>query len=135
MHGACVGHAAGFAPTAAPPLAPTLACQERDHARALAALDADLASRARQLLAATRDNTAALAAVSDVARSQAAMEAAVQGTRAGLFEDQLAARRAALAERHALVATVNERAAALRAVRARIDTLRRKDGALYAAAG
>lgn len=117
-----------------PPALPRPRCpQERAHARELAALKADLEARTRELLAHSRDNTGALNAVSDLTRSQQALETAVLRHRAGLFDDQLAARRATLAERHTLVTTVNERAATLQALCARVDALRRKDTVLYAA--
>lgn len=111
------------------PLSPL---QERTQARELAAVEAEAAARVRELLAHTRDNTDALNAVSGLTRSQRGLEAEVLSHKSGLFEDQLAARRAALGERHALVTVVNERAAALTALRSKLATLRRKDSVLYA---
>lgn len=88
------------------------------------------AARSRELLVVTRANTAALNAVSDLTAAQRAAEAALAAQRSGVFSDGLDARRAALAERHALVEGVNQRASTLQQLHARIAMLRRKDGVL-----
>jgi hypothetical protein len=106
--------------------------QERAHAQQLAAMEAAAAAATRDLLALTRANTAALDAVGGLTRGQRALEAEVLAHRPALFGDPLEARRAAAAERHALVGGVNARAAAMQELRGRVEALRRKDSVLYA---
>ncbi|KAI8470236.1 MAG: hypothetical protein J3K34DRAFT_459006 [Monoraphidium minutum] len=111
---------------AADDLRVSLKQQEHAQARDLAELEAVAAARTRELLVLTRDNTAALNTVSDLTRSQRGLEAEVLSHKAGLFEDQLHSRRAAVAKRDALVTAVTANAATLTQLRATKDALRRK---------
>ena len=90
-----------------------------------------MAARARELLALTRDNTEALNTVTELTQSQRGLEAEVLSHKAGLFDDQLQTRRAAVAERDALVAAVTANAGLLQQLRATQDALRRKTTLLY----
>lgn len=56
-----------------------------------------------------------------------AKEAEVVKRKPEIFEDSLSERRAALARRHTLLTTVNERAASLRALQTKVDAFKRKD--------
>lgn len=79
----------------------------------------------------TRDNTGALNTVSELTRSQRGLEAEVLSHKAGLFDDQLQTRRAAVAERDALVTAVTSNAETLQHLCSTKDALRRKTSLLY----
>jgi len=105
--------------------------QERTHLQQLTELESHIRAKTRELLLFTLDNTNALNTISAMTRSQRGLEAQVLAHKPGLFEDQLQTRRAAVAERHALVSRVNSKAATLQQMSARIDALRRKNSVLY----
>lgn len=104
--------------------------QELVQARQLADLEAAAVAQTRDLLDRTRGNTKALNAVSFLTRGHRTLEAEVLSHRAGLCQDQLQMRKAAVAERHSLVAGVTERATKLQELSGRIAALRRKDAVL-----
>jgi hypothetical protein len=70
-----------------------VAAQAAGHARELAAWDARIAARTDQLAALTRDNTAALNAVSSLTAAQRGVEAGLGATRKTMFADPVSARR------------------------------------------
>jgi hypothetical protein len=89
------------------------------------------AARGQELLVLTRDNTAALNTVSELTRSQRGLEAEVLSHKAGLFDDQLETRRAAVAERDALVTTVTSNANELQQLQSAKNALKHKATLLY----
>ncbi|GBF92886.1 cilia- and flagella-associated protein [Raphidocelis subcapitata] len=112
---------------AAEELQAALKQQERVQAQELEDLEAGAVALTHDLLDRTRTNTSALNAVSSLTRGHRSLESEVLSHGPGLFQDQLQTRKAALAERHALVAGVKTRAATLQELSSRIAALRRKD--------
>ncbi|WIA29897.1 hypothetical protein OEZ86_012366 [Tetradesmus obliquus] len=99
--------------------------------RELAEWDAKIAAKRRELLALSRENTTALNTVTELTRTQRELEAAVMAGRSALWSDPLDARRAAVAERDKLVATINSRAGRLDSLRSQIAALKWKDTSVY----
>jgi hypothetical protein len=108
-----------------------LLLQASSGTRELAEWDAVIAAKRRELLALSRENTSALNTVTELTRTQRDLEAAVMAGRSVLWSDPLNARRAAVAERDKLVATINSRAGHLDSLRGQIAALKRKDTSLY----
>jgi hypothetical protein len=69
--------------------------------------------------------------LTSLARSKRVFEAEVLSRKSELLSEQMQTRKTAVDERHALVAAVSSRAAAVQALHARIHTLRRKDAVLH----
>eukprot|EP00879_Flechtneria_rotunda_P013188 GHRR01013773.1.p1 GENE.GHRR01013773.1~~GHRR01013773.1.p1 ORF type:complete len:651 (+),score=294.03 GHRR01013773.1:456-2408(+) len=92
--------------------------------------DARIAAKRRELLAMTRENTNTLNTVTGMARTQRSVEAAVMEGRSALWQDPLDNKRAALAQRDKLVATIHSQAGVLEALRNQIAVMRRKDTAV-----
>ncbi|KAF8073262.1 ABCG35 [Scenedesmus sp. PABB004] len=88
--------------------------------RELADWDARIAAKRRELLALSRENTAALELTAELARAQRDLEAGVLAGRGALASDGLERRRAALAERDRLVAAIAASAAELDGLRAQL---------------
>jgi hypothetical protein len=108
--------------------------QSASAARELAEWDAALAAKRREKLGAVRDNTAALDTLTQLSRAQRALQASVLAGRAELSRDPLDARRAAAAERDALVGRVAAQAGVLEGLQAQLAAMRRKGGRVAAPA-
>lgn len=88
--------------------------------------DSRLSGKQQELLLLCRENTGILNALTDAARAQRTVEAAVLAARASLAHDPLDGRRATLAQQEQLLTTISGNAAQLESLRGQIAALKRK---------